>query len=148
MGKKRRRRSKHWDPAKEVFAAYRDLPSGYIVPPDNPPGYGSVTEQLRFDSPLVAGTVLFDDPFYNVLPPPPLLQADPCYDRWFTVMQAVTRRIEACPAGAQTPECDAAREAYFELAREYSFCMDRVYGLQRFQPTDEKKQKRDRKKRT
>jgi hypothetical protein len=141
MGHKRRRCRKLT--SKDIFKAYRDLPSGFLVPPEPPPGFGTVPPKLRSDSPLITGQVLFDDPFHSMLAPPPLLTCDPCYAAWVRVSEASQQRIDACPPQAETPECAAAREAYFEAARAYSYCMDRVYGLRRFQQQNaDGKQKR------
>ncbi|MGB8953969.1 MAG: hypothetical protein WCC10_01225, partial [Tumebacillaceae bacterium] len=88
----------------------------------------------RYQSPVVAGQTLFDDPFHTVHPPPPFGPADPCYDAWVRTLRAAQERISACPPGEESEECTQAREAYFEASRKYADCMDLQYGKQRFQP--------------
>lgn len=42
-------------------------------------------------------------------------------------------RYQICEIGKESAECQRARQAYFDAAREYSTVLDRVYGLSRFQ---------------
>jgi len=131
MTKKRTRhhRQRNTNPWRHV----PNPPSDFVVPPTNPPGFGLETPDSGRNSPLVSGTRLFDDPFYTVLPGPPLGRLDPTYDRWLAVVAAAQARIQACPPRAETAACDAAREAYNEAARQYAFALDDVWGLNRFE---------------
>jgi len=124
MGSKRSRRN-----------PWRNLPeppSDWIVPPPNPPGFGTERPDSGRISPLVTGTVLFDNPFYNTLPQPPLGALDPTCPYWQRTVEAARRRDEACPLRVDSPECEQAREAYFEAARQYAFALDDVWGFNRF----------------
>lgn len=110
------------------------VPSEYLVPPRNPPGFGIIGEEYFEETQLITGQVFFDDPFYNVLSPPPFGSSDPAFPQWVAVMQRAAERYSSCPEGTETPECQLAREAYFEAARQYAYVLDRVYGLNRLQP--------------
>ncbi|MBL0386733.1 hypothetical protein JJB07_08715 [Tumebacillus sp. ITR2] len=107
----------------------------------NPPGFGSSASAVRFESPIVTGQKLFDDPFYTELPAPPLGEFDSAYPMWVKTIEAAQKRVEACPIGQESPECDAAREAYYAACRAYAKELDRVWGLQRFQDKGQKKKK-------
>lgn len=104
----------------------------FIVPPPNPPGFGITRPELAAESPLITGEILFDDPFYNVLAPPPLGSADPCYPEYQYVLTMAENRINKCPPGQETEKCRQAREDYFIAARAYAYCLDRTWGLNRF----------------
>jgi hypothetical protein len=135
MGKKRRR-SKNKDPRFSPYPIPEDFfnPLGrFLVPPKNPPGFGTVRPELEFQTPLVTGELLFDDPFYSKLSPPPLGRLDPCYPEYEFVLEKSQNRIEKCPAGGETtPECVQARKEYIAAARTYAYRLDRVWGLNRF----------------
>ena len=126
----------------------------FAIPPPPPPGFGIERPELRYQSPLVTGQTLFDDPFHTVHPPPPFGPADPCYDAWVRTLRAAQARINACPLGEESEECTQAREAYFEASRQYANCMDLQYGKQQFQSTGQqtgttnKKTKSNKKNRT
>lgn len=128
MGRDRRQRRRHreQDPLPAV-------PSDFIVPPPPPPGFGIIQPQFQRETPLITGQVYFDDPFYSLLPPPPFGSSDPCYPAWLSMKKKEEARFEACEIGKETAECQLARRAYFDAAREYSTVLDRVYGLSRFQ---------------
>ncbi|ASS76385.1 hypothetical protein CIG75_16440 [Tumebacillus algifaecis] len=125
LGRKRRREERRLLP---------HVPSDFIVPPRNPPGFGIVRKEHFEETPLITGQIYFDDPFYNVISPPPFGPADPAYPQWLNVMQKAKERDEKCPIRGETPPCQAAREAYLEAARQYAYVLDRVYGLNRVQP--------------
>ncbi|HEU4964359.1 MAG TPA: hypothetical protein VFV52_10995 [Bacilli bacterium] len=129
MKKKKLRYTEACDPDRPL----PDIPSGFVVPPDNPPGFGTVERRERYESPLVTGTTLFDDPFYNVLSPPPFAEFDPTWPEYRKVLEAAANRIEKCPEDADTRECRLARTAYFDAARDYAIALDKHWGQQRFQ---------------
>jgi hypothetical protein len=128
MGKHRRKKRRHLE------ERLPDVPSDFLVPPPNPPGFGIEGPGFGEETVLFTAQKLFDDPFYTVLPPPPFGPVDPCYPQWVKVMKKAEERYEACPEGEETYECTNAREAYFEAARQYAYALDRVYGLNRVQP--------------
>ena len=139
MGKRRKHRRRESAAKRPVQRTFQEemldrVLGRWLIPPPNPVGFGIERAELRSESPLVTGAILFDDPFHTVLPPPPFGKADPCYPAWINSVRAAEARITACPPGQESPECDAAREAYYESARQYADCMDLHYGLQRFQP--------------
>lgn len=109
----------------------------FIVPPLNPPSFGFQRPELLYKSPLVTGQILFDDPFYNVIPPPPYGENDPTYPEWLGMLQAAAKRDEICQPGKESPACTLAREKAFEGARKYAMALDRVYGLSRLQDAKE-----------
>ncbi|WP_018131635.1 hypothetical protein [Effusibacillus pohliae] len=75
----------------------------------------------------------FDEPFFTLLPSPPLGMLDPCYARWLEVNRLVSERAAICKrCGAASLECHYARERYFEAARQYAFCLDDTWGLEEF----------------
>ncbi|ARU61629.1 hypothetical protein CBW65_11850 [Tumebacillus avium] len=116
------------------------VPSDFLVPPPIPPGFGIVGEEYFEETQLITGQVFFDDPFYNVLSPPPFGPADPTFPQWQAVMAAAEARYAACPVGQETQECAIAREAYYEATRQYAYVLDNIYGLDRLQP-DQPQQK-------
>ncbi|TCP55665.1 hypothetical protein EV586_103319 [Tumebacillus sp. BK434] len=111
-----------------------EVPSYFLVPPPLPPGFGIVGEQYFEETVLITGQIFFDDPFYNVISPPPFGPSDPAFPQWVVVMQRAEERYLACPEGRETQECALAREAYFEAARQYAYVLDREYGFNRLQP--------------
>jgi hypothetical protein len=151
MGKrKRNRQNGNTDP---MARRPRDIPeyfrmllerivtgeSDFIVTPLNPPSFGFQRPELLYKSPLVTGQVLFDDPFYNVIPPPPYGENDPTYPEWLDMLAAAEKRVEICQPGKESPACTRAREASFDAARAYATALDRVYGLGRYQDEEEQK---------
>lgn len=130
MGKRRKKRRDR-GPLFEYFRELANRPDFLVIP--TPPGFGIVRPEYQEASPLLTGQVFFDDPFWNVLNPPPFGEQDPVYPYYARVLAAAERRQEACPHGQESPTCTAAREAYFAAAREYSYELDHVYGLRRFQ---------------
>lgn len=123
MGKKQRKRKEK---------KYVNAPSAYIVPPPNPKGFGTVPEHEYEQSAVITGRIYFDDPFYNVLPPPPLGSLDPCYDEWLAVVKGAEDRYTACAGDERSIACELSREEYFEAARGYAYALDRHWGLNRY----------------
>lgn len=107
------------------------LPSDFLVIPHRRIDVGVVPRIAEEQSPLITGVEYFDDPFHTVLPPPPFHQLDPAWPQYLDLLKAAEKRIIACPPQAETRECDLAREAYFEAARQYAYKLDNVYGLNR-----------------
>ncbi|PWK05042.1 hypothetical protein [Tumebacillus permanentifrigoris] len=137
---------------REVMVEYwkqfpTDLVPNTWVYSRNPPGFGTTSDALRYQSPTVSGQVLFDDTFYSTLPAPPLGSADPTYPLWVKSVEAAQNRLQACPIGKESKRCDIAREAYYEASRQYATALDKYWGLQRFQDEDKGKGKgKDKKK--
>ena len=130
MGKRRKRRRDR-GPYFEYLRELANKPDFLVIPSTS--GFGVVHPYYEEASPLLTGQVYFDDPFWNVLSPPPFGELDPVYPYYVRVLEAAERRQAACPVRQESPACTAAREAYFGVAREYSYELDRVYGLGRFQ---------------
>lgn len=75
----------------------------------------------------------FDEPFYTLLPAPPLGPLDRCYPSWQkTNRMALERARVAAVYGDKSKEYQAARDRYYEAARQYAFCMDDTWGKDEF----------------
>jgi hypothetical protein len=75
----------------------------------------------------------FDQPFFTLLPGPPLGMADPCYSKWITANRLAWERASVCRLyGNDSKQCEDARERFYEAARQYAFCMDDVWGKDEF----------------
>ncbi|BCJ86664.1 hypothetical protein [Effusibacillus dendaii] len=75
----------------------------------------------------------YDDPFYTLLPAPPLGKFDPCYQTWKNTCRLAWERAMVCRMyGDDSPSCQAAQERYFEAARRYSACLDDTWGQNEF----------------
>lgn len=88
----------------------------------------------KLSTPVVNGT-FEDQPFYTILPQPPLGMMDPTWPLWRSVVALAQKRGSICGGqgdGASSTSCEEAREKYFEAARHYANALDRVYGLGRF----------------
>ncbi|MFC4769376.1 hypothetical protein [Effusibacillus consociatus] len=77
--------------------------------------------------------MIFDHPFYALLPAPPLGILDPCFPQWARTNRLAAERASVCRLyGNNSAECVAARERYFEAARQYAFCLDDTWGQNEF----------------
>jgi hypothetical protein len=77
--------------------------------------------------------VNFNDPFYTLLPKPPLGAFDPCYSAWLKANRLALEQASVCRKfGSDSAECQMANEKYFEAARQFAFCMDEKWGLDEF----------------
>lgn len=108
------------------------IPNTWVIS-RNPPEFGTVSQQMRYQTPTVTGETLFDDLFYTTLPGPPLGAFDPTYPEWVLVIESAHKRYEACPEKQESPRCTAAREAFYEAGRRYANALDKYWGLQRYQ---------------
>lgn len=75
----------------------------------------------------------FDQPFYTLLPAPPLGPMDPCYKAWVNANRFALERTAICKMyGGRSKQCLDARKRFYEAARQYAYCMDDVWGKNEF----------------